>query len=215
MEKNTITIKEMIHLTNITRKQLNNRIQQIRGRYPNLINGGGKGKGGRYYIHPFLITYLTQPHWYTEINPQQNFNSEKELITSRNQIDYYQIFKSIEWDWFCCYCPLKKIYDPLELINLIPLRDGDVSFYSLHRFQDESLHIHFVLKTDTLTHYKISQSLIDWIDVETKTYDFNQLDGCFQYFTNTKLLRGKNQKLVGYGFVMGVSCRGYVKTIIL
>lgn len=216
MDRNTISIKELLPLTNITRKQLNNRIQNIRGKYPDLIKGGGKGKGGRYSIHPFFTTYLIQPHWSRTFTPHQKNNTEKrisEFLKSKTPINYYELFKSIRWDRFCCYSPLKKIYDPIELINLIPLNDGDVSFYSIHRFHDESLHIHFTLLNDVLTHYKVPESRVDWLNVQIEKYDFNQSEGCFQYFTNTELLRDKNQKLVGYGFLMGVGCRGFVKTI--
>ncbi len=53
------TLSELIHLTNITRKQINNRTLPLSKRYPKLIKGGGKGKRGKYFIHPILTRYLT------------------------------------------------------------------------------------------------------------------------------------------------------------
>lgn len=194
-----ITLKELTELTNVSRKQINNRINKIKGKYPSFIKGGGRGKGGRYYIDSLFVKYLIRSNS-TPILPQQDVNlsgDTKSLVGWKN-------FSKIRWKWFGCYSPV-SIYDPKDLISLIPLQDGEIAFYSIHaKDTSENLHIHFVSNSE-VTKTKL-QTPCKGILMNSKIIEFDYLlmKECYDYYTNYDKMRSGQQYLVDYGMVMGV-----------
>lgn len=195
-----ITIKELTELTtDVSRKHINNRINRIKNKYPSLIKGGGRGKGGRYYIDPLFVKYLIRSNS-TPIHPQQDVNLTKDT----KSLVGWKNFSKIRWRWFGCYSPV-NIYDPKNLISLIPLQDGEIAFYSIHaKDTSDSLHIHFVSNSE-ITKTKL-QTPYKGILMNSKIIEFDYLlmKECYDYYTNHNKMRSGQQYLVDYGMVMGV-----------
>jgi hypothetical protein len=179
---NYITIKDIEENTSITRKQISNRINKV-SHHDNLVFGGGKGRGGKYLIHPLLTNYLSAPNYYSKINENHKV---KKLFND------YKTFRLLNWRSFGCYSP-KECFDYDNLISTIGINDGDIGYFSIHlRKSTNDFHIHYVLtsnpnKKDTIIH---------------NIQDFNSSwsESCFNYFNNPS----DNQNLIDFGFLLGV-----------
>jgi hypothetical protein len=68
-----------------------------------LVIGDGKGRGGKYQIHPFLQNYLTAPIYYSKFNEIRKPNSLSDNIDA---------FGLIDWRWLSCF----SLNDFLNLI---------------------------------------------------------------------------------------------------
>lgn len=202
-----ITIKELTELTNVSRKQINNRINKIRGKYPSLIKGGGKGKGGRYSVDPLFVNYLTR------LNP--DLPDIKRVETTTNSLVSWKNYSKISWKWFGCYSPA-SVYEPKHLTDLIPLQDGEIVFYSIHAKDDtDNLHIHFSSNSE-LPKTKLNtpdRSILLYSEV--KEFNHHLKEECFDYFTNFNMVRSGRQYIVDYGFIMGYIEKKKVNRLIL
>jgi len=194
MLSNELTIKDILSKTDISRKQVNNRINKIK-HHNKLVTGGGKGKGGRYLFNSIFFNYLSL---------SKNVKQHDKLIRnlSESQPSYpiilFEIFNQIEWTYFGCYSP-PKIYDIDELIEILPISDGELLFYAIHnRCKTDELHIHFVVATQVeIKKYKNPQMNLS---LEVKPFNPNLSGECFNYFINPK----DHQFAVDYGFILGV-----------
>jgi hypothetical protein len=179
---NYITVKDIEEYTSISRKQINNRINKV-SHHDNLVMGGGKGRGGKYLIHPLLTNYLSAPNYYSKTNESQKM---KKLFND------YRTFNLLNWRSFGCFSP-KDCFDYNNLISTIGIKDGDIGYFSIHlRKSTNDFHIHYVVtcntdKKDTIPHH---------------IQDFNSSlsESCFYYFNNP----GDNQNLIDFGFLLGV-----------
>ena len=179
---NYITIKDIEDNTSISRKQINNRINKV-SHHDKLVLGGGRGRGGKYLLHPLLTNYLSAPNYYSKINEKQRI---KKLFNDFNT------FKLLNWRTFGCFSP-KEYFDFGNLISALKMEDGDIGYFSIHlRKSTNDLHIHYVLtsipyKKDTIAH---------------NIQDFNSSlsESCFCYFNNPN----DNQHLIDFGFLLGV-----------
>jgi hypothetical protein len=205
-----VTIEQLTHLTNVSRKQMNNRVLALKHRYPKIIGGGGKGKRGKYKIHPIMAKVLTRPNRgkNTSIVDLMGFEFEQsKFLESLNQSNPFGLFN---WRWFCCYSP-PKIYESQKLIDLIPLKPNDISFYSIHGRNNltkgikdsENLHIHFVIDTEQ-TKKELSSPKI-CLDPDITDYRPELSQECFHYFTNPSIHRSENQYIVEYGYLMNIT----------
>lgn len=205
-----VTIQDIIPLSNISRKQIGNRIKPIKKKYPNLIKGGGRGKGGKYQINPLLIKHLTIPNTEVKVSGEDKKrmnDKQDEFLKNLPPFDTMDTFKEIEWDWFCCYHPVKEITDIQELIDCIPMNEGDLCYYSIHRKNESGRitkhHIHFVLKSD-LTKNDISKTTPFYSDYDIQEFDLTDVEGCYNYFSNSNLLRSDKQELCEWGYLMNI-----------
>lgn len=189
-----IHIKDIISEGNITRKQLNNRVVSLKNNYPNLIIGGGKGRGGKYKIHPLLKDFL--------IRPKSNINQFNNFRYPFPSFDSIELFKSIQWNWLCCYNPNVKSLETEDLLKMIPIDDGDICFYSIHEtIKDNKLHIHFTIKTNKSKSY-IEHFPKNKNNNNVKVFEPEKYISCYHYFSNTNFERN-NQKLKEYGYIIG------------
>jgi len=205
-----VQIKNITTLSNVSRKQINNRLKPLKKKYPHLINGGGKGRGGRYNISPLLIKYLTQPNTEIKITESQikdMLDKQDNYLRSLPTFDTIDTFKMVDWDWFCCFHPVKKITDVQVLIDCIPMNEGDLFYYSIHTKdvyrRITEYHIHFVLKSE-VSRKVILKSTPFISDDNVVPFDFNKIEGCYNYFSNDKLIRSDNQKLSEWGYIMKI-----------
>jgi hypothetical protein len=207
-----ITINELTPLTNITRKQINNRLIPLVNRYPNLIKGGGRGKRGKYSIHPLLIKYLTHYKPYTSLEDIKVWDEiQSDYLKTFTPINTLETFKKVEWKFFCCYSPASNL-DSHVLINLISLEVGDMVFYSIHTDEKEKNHIHFVTTHCDEKRLKNYDKVMDIPEVVP--FISLELEGCYNYFTNLQLYRGK-QRVTEYGYIIGLKDRKGIKKVIL
>ncbi len=194
-------IQDILHLTNVSRKQVNNRIRKLKNKYPNLIKGGGRGRGGKYLIHPLMIPFLIR------LNEEISLtNSEKEQWIRKQQLFYESIsnynnldtFSKVEWDWFCCFRPPNE-YDIQSLIDLIPKSDAtDLAYFSIHR-QEDKLHIHFVLRTN-MNKNEILNSVKTICDKDCELFDRTKRTQCYTYLSDPHIRRNGGQVLVDWGY---------------
>ena len=194
-------IQEILSLTNVSRKQVNNRIRKLKNKYPNLITGGGRGRGGKYLLHTLMIPFLLR------LNEERTLaNNEKELwikkqrlfLESVSNYNNLETFSKVEWDWFCCFRPPNE-YDIQTLIDLIPKSDvTDIAYYSIHR-QEDKLHIHFVLKTN-MNKNQILNSLNTICDKDCLAYDKSKTSDCYNYLSNLNVKRRGEQMLLDCGY---------------
>jgi hypothetical protein len=204
-----VTIEELTHLTNVSRKQMNNRVLSLKHRYPKIISGGGKGKGGKYKIHPIMTKVLTRPNRgkNTSNDDLMGFESEQsKFLESLNQSNPFGLFN---WRWFCCYSP-PKIYESQKLFDLIPLRPNDICFYSVHGRKNltkkvkesENLHLHFVIDSEqTLKELSSHQT---YINPKISIFRPDLSQDCYEYFTNPQIVRTRNQYVLEYGYMIRV-----------
>lgn len=195
MFKNTITIKDILPHTDISRKQVNNRIKKLIP-YKNLVKGGGKGKGGLYRVNSIFFNYLTL---LKSIKYKSNIVRNKDVINNLI-INLFETYKLVNWTYFGCYSP-PKVYCVDALLELLPLKDGELLFYAIHgRKSTDELHIHFVVTTNS--NIQKFEYLENKSKMSVNAVPFrNELQSeCFTYFINPK----ENQFLVDYGFLFGV-----------
>jgi len=205
------TLSELIPLTNITRKQINNRTLPLSKRYPNLIKGGGKGKRGKYFIHPILTRYLTHYKPYTSKETiEQLANIQTEYLKRYSTLDTFDTFQLIPWKFFCCYHPVGKL-NAQDLLNLIPLEEGDIVYYSIHTDQRDKDHLHFVTTHTNEIRLKYHQTK-DIPKVEPFKMELGE--GCYHYFRNMYLFRGE-QRITEWGYLMGFNDRKGIKPVVL
>jgi hypothetical protein len=199
-----LTIKDILSQADISRKQVNNRINKIK-QYNKLVTGGGKGKGGRYLINSVFYNYLILSKKVKHHNKLIRNVSESQ--TSYPISLYEEIFNQIDWSYFGCYSP-PKIYDIDELIEILPISDGELLFYSVHnRLRTDELHIHFVVATQVdVKRYKKPQMNLS---LEVKPFNSNLSGECFSYFITPK----ENQFAVEYGFILGVKNHNHIQKI--
>lgn len=195
-----ITIKELYGLTNVSRKQINNRVNKIKWKYPQLIKGGGKGKGGKYSVNNLFMNYLTR------LNPNQPTPSEGTgIVSKRCIIDYSELFNSIDWNWFGCLSTT-SLFETEKLFQLLHLQDGEILFYSIHSTGKlDKLHIHFTSNSELPKSRQIKQH--EGLIINTLIKEFrNPLKReCYDYFTNFRNSTNRNQIIVDYGFLIGYS----------
>jgi len=191
------TIDELYQLTNVTRKQVNNRVNKLKCKYPNFIMGGGKGKGGKYKIDPLFFKYLTRlkPH---QSKPNQviNRNNNHSSVNWEN-------FSNVKWDWFGCVSTT-SVFEVEQLLNLINLKDGELLFYSVHSLgRLDELHLHFISNSELMPskQFKNQNGIITNIKIN-KFRDSLKRE-CYEYFTNFAKTRDRNQLLIEYGFLIG------------
>jgi hypothetical protein len=194
-------IKDIEPITNVSRKQLSNRIKSLQKDYPKLIIGGGKGKGGKYKIHPLMVPFLIVPNKEKELTnteKQDLINKQNSFLEKMPDCNNFETFSKIDWDWFVCFRPVNAT-DIKELIQMIPLSsDTDLAFYSIHR-QVDKLHIHFVLKSKMHRNEVLKEISIK-SNNECVLFDPFYSKGCYSYFTDSYMFRNGEQKLSGYGY---------------
>jgi hypothetical protein len=195
MSINNITITDILPHTDISRKQVNNRIKKL-NQYTNLLYGGGKGKGGLYQINPIFFNYLTLTKSIKSLNDIVRNNNVKEVP----KINLFETYKLIEWTYFGCYSP-PKVYSVDGLLEILPLKDGELLFYTIHgRKSTDELHIHFVVVT--------KRKMENFLNFQTKSIQSVKVSpfrtelryDSYNYF----LIPKENQFLVDYGFLLGM-----------
>jgi hypothetical protein len=141
MNTDYLNVNEILDFTTLSKRQIRNNIIFLRKdeNFHNLIKGGGKGKGGKYWIHYSIIPYITG----RQRNSLQK--SIKSTYNSRNLSEF--IFKKINWDYFGCIKPNTD----LDLTLLIESLNKYQSFYSIHRTKEMN-HIHFSIKSPLSLH---------------------------------------------------------------
>lgn len=195
MSNNNITIKDILPHTDISRKQVNNRIKKL-NQYTNLLYGGGKGKGGLYKINPIFFNYLTLTKSIKSVNDIVRNNS----VNLIPRINLFETYKLIDWTYFGCYSP-PKVFSVDALLEIIPLKDGELLFYTIHgRKSTDELHIHFVVFTKSKIEKFVKLENQSIKSVYVSPFRTELLYDCFNYFLNPK----ENQFLVDYGFLFGV-----------
>ena len=179
-----LNIKDIQEDTQVSRKQINNRIRKVI-HHNKLVSGGGRGRGGKYLIHPLLWNYLTAPNYYSGIVYD---GSQQKIL---NNLD---TFKLLNWRWFHCFSP-KGYFELNNLFDKMRLNDGDIAYYSVHaRKSSNDLHLHYVV-TDKENLYSKKNSTNFF-----KPYAPSLGDSCFNYFNNPS----DNQYLVEVGYLLGV-----------
>ena len=131
-----LNINEIIEYTTLSKRQIRNNIMSLQKNenFHELINGGGKGKGGKYWIHYSILPYITERQRNTPIS------SVKSTYNNRSLSEF--IFKKSNWDYFGCIKPNIDV----ELTELIRSLNNFVSFYCIHRNREKN-HIHFSIKS--------------------------------------------------------------------
>jgi hypothetical protein len=207
------TLSDLITLTNITRKQINNRTLPLSKRYPNLIKGGGKGKIGKYFIHPLLTRYLTHHKLYTsqEIIEQLE-DIQSNYLKRYSNIDTIETFNQIPWKFFCCYHPARNL-NAQALLNLIPLEEGDIVYYSIHTDNRDKEHLHFVTTHPNQNRLKNKKNQPKDIPM-VEPFKMELSEGCYHYFRDMGLFRG-GQRITEWGYIMGFNDRKGIKQVVL
>lgn len=169
MNNEYLNINQISEFTTLSKRQIRNNILSIRENtnFKKLIKGGGKGKGGKYWIHFSIVPYIT--------DRQRNTPKNQIKSTYNNRKLSEFIFRKSTWDYFGCIKPNIDV----DLINLIKSLNNYSSFYCIHR-NNEKNHIHFSIKSSRcldeikkeLSHFFGSQSVS--ID-EVYIVDFNTL----------------------------------------
>ncbi len=179
-----LNIKDIQEDTQVSRKQINNRIKKVI-HHNKLVIGGGRGRGGKYLIHPLLLNYLTAPNYYSGII----YDGSQQRIL--NNLDTFNL---LNWRWFHCFSP-KGYFEPNNLFDEMRLNDGDIAYYSVHaRKSSNDLHLHYVV-TDKENLYS-KKNITNFF----KPYAPSLGDSCFNYFNNPS----DNQYLVEVGYLLGV-----------
>lgn len=199
-----LTINEILPLNNITRRQLNNRLKLLQLKYPIYLNGGGRGRGGRYSVHPILLDLITKPNkdGITTEKDKEIFKNSTDAIKKRN-LYTSKTFESIDWKYFVTISPFENIEEK-RLIETIPLALGDTCFYSIHHKTTsvvDGCHIHFVIKTNKAK--KDLEGLKSDFRMNIKVDEYDpQKTNCFQYLTSRNLFGGTQQQ-GEFGFKLG------------
>ncbi len=179
-----LNIKDIEEDTQVGRKQINNRIKKVI-HHNKLVIGGGRGRGGKYLIHPLLLNYLTAPNYYSGII----YDGSQQRIL--NNLDTFNL---LNWRWFHCFAP-KGYFELNNLFDKMRLNDGDIAYYSVHaRKSSNDLHLHYVV-TDKENLYS-KKNITNFF----KPYAPSLGDSCFNYFNNPS----DNQYLVEVGYLLGV-----------
>jgi hypothetical protein len=179
-----LNIKDIEEDTQVSRKQINNRIKKVIN-HDRLVIGGGRGRGGKYLIHPILLNYLTAPNYYSGIAYD---GSQRRILNN------WDTFKLLNWQWFYCFSP-KGYFELNNLFDEMRLNDGDIAYYSVHaRKSSNDLHLHYVVTDKEIQNSK--QNIFNFF----KPYDPSLGDSCFNYFNNPS----ENQYLVECGYLLGV-----------
>jgi hypothetical protein len=179
-----LNIKDIEEDTQVSRKQINNRIKKVI-HHDRLVIGGGKGRGGKYQIHPLLKNYLTAPTYFAKF---------KEILNPNGLFNNFDAFGLIDWRWFSCYSP-KECFELDKLIANIHMNDGDIVYYSIHsRKSTNDFHIHY---SSTSEVNPIVENSISHISLP---FDASLGMSCFHYFNKPS----ENQLLIEVGFLLGV-----------
>jgi len=141
MNNEYLNINELLDFTTLSKRQIRNNVLSLREdiNFNNLIRGGGKGKGGKYWIHYSIVPYITE-------RQRKSLNkSIKSTYNSRKLSEF--IFKKSKWDYFGCIKPNTD----LDLTQLIGSLNKHESFYCIHRTREKN-HIHFSIKSPLSLH---------------------------------------------------------------
>jgi hypothetical protein len=187
----TFTITELSKYTTLKTRWLKEKVRKLKPKYPQYIKGGGKpGANNRYRVDIRLLDKVIERTY----KPQEQ--GYVNLLNNVKYESYWEWFRSIEWDYFCCVSPVTE-WSPERLKDFIS-NSGFTIFYSVHRmlkYENETLfdrpnHIHFVImkkdKSIKMTDYKrqISGNINDFF----KKFDKENKKDCFDYM----LKRGKH-----------------------
>lgn len=134
MNYNFVSVNEIKEFTNLSHKQIRNKLNTLKtsSEFRNQIKGGGKGKGGQFWFNPILIPQIT----FRQRKKKENENLNK--LRVRRLSEYY--YSKVIWSYFGCIRPNRDT-DLLELVNSL---NGFNTFYVIHR-QREINHIHFTI----------------------------------------------------------------------
>lgn len=136
MNSEYLNVNEIVDYTTLSHKQVRNNLNILlrTNKFDNLIIGGGKGRGGRFWFHFSLLPMVLQ-------RQRKRVKSNCKLTTKNRSLSEYYYSKS-NWDYFGCIHPNKDI-DYLDLINSLKNIN---SFYVIHR-RNEINHIHFTIQS--------------------------------------------------------------------
>lgn len=210
-----ININQYCNISNVSRRQLNNRIIPLKEKYPNLIIGGGRGKSGKYFVDKLLTRYICKPKSIYTVDDEINSILEKQDSFINNLLPIADIstFKKIDWRYFCCYSPAKCI-EVEDLLNRIPTEEGDMVFYSIHENENLKIHVHFVTtsqnKERLLTYDNNLMDVKPFVD----NFRIKEAGGCYQYLTNLDMQR-YGQRVIEWGYFMGYKERKGVMPVVL
>ena len=132
--KNYLSVGELQKYSTLTTRQIRNNINSKKSipEYENFIKGGGRGRGGQYWIHTSII------HEFISRKRNSPYFSTKQPIKNRK---FSELFYSLtKWTYFGCVRPNSEV-DFQILINSL---QEYTSFYVIHR-KGELNHIHFTL----------------------------------------------------------------------
>jgi hypothetical protein len=136
MNKEFLNVNEIKEYTTLSHRQIRNNLNGLKNtnQFEELIIGGGKGKGGTFWIHYSIIPKIVR-------RQRKRVNKVTlSTIKDRRFSEYYYTINS--WDYFGCIHPNKDI-DYSLLKNSL---NNFNSFYVIHR-RNEIHHIHFTIQS--------------------------------------------------------------------
>jgi hypothetical protein len=197
-----LTINEISKYSKLSDRWLKERVRKLKPEHPDLIYGGGKpGSNNKYWIDISLIDKIT-----TRKNKSKSTLQKKMTDKQRKEL-YYEWFRCIEWDYFCCYNPQNEL-DKISFLEKV--KDSGISiFYAIHwtlkskkeKTSENQSHIHFVFKIVNqdfkIEHYRQKWNNND--DFKIVPFDSKRIQECYEYFVNRKKYKGGNQICYNFG----------------
>jgi hypothetical protein len=137
MKNEYLNLNQLNQLTTLSQRQIRNNINLLRqeNQFVNLIEGGGKGKGGQFKFHYSIVPLITN-------RKRQRVNQGSRTIYSSRKLSEFYFSKS-QWDFFGCINPNIDIDIPTLKKSL----DNFISFFCIHRSKEKN-HIHFTIKSN-------------------------------------------------------------------
>ena len=198
----TFTITELTKYTTLKSRWLKEKVRKLKPKYPQYVTGGGRpGANNRYRVDIRLLdkvierTYKPQEKVYIDLLKKVKYDS------------YWEWFRSMEWDYFCCVSPANE-WSPERLKDFISNPELTI-FYSVHRmlrYENETLldrpyHIHFVImKKDKL--FRMSDYKRQFrgnIDDLFKRFNQKKKKDCFDYMLKRGKYEDTTQIVVDWG----------------
>ncbi len=180
----TFTITELSKYTTLKTRWLKEKVRKLKSKYPQYIKGGGKpGANNKYKVDIRILDKVIERTY----KPQEQ--GYVNLLNNVKYESYWEWFRSVEWDYFCCLNPVCE-WSPERLKDFIS-DTGLVIFYSVHRmlkYENETLldrpyHIHFVVMKNDKSFRMIDyeRKISGNVNVLFKNFDKEKKKDCFDY----------------------------------